>query len=154
MSRTVPGHTPTSTFAGCTEAHRRAEIERDTKKRRSSRGSGCHPNSMAMPVNTHVRVRQFALVVVVAVCCCTPRCAALQNGFMLPQMGWNSWNHFGCRVTEADVRAVADAFVSTGMKQAGYAYVNVDDCWMAKARTPGGRLTHDPVRFPVGSHCD
>ena len=41
-----------------------------------------------------------------------------------PQMGWNSWNHFGGNVTDADVRAAADALVSSGMKKAGYVYVN------------------------------
>ena len=46
-------------------------------------------------------------------------CHGLQNGFRLPQLGWNSWNHFGCGVTEQDVRNTADAFVSTGMKNAG-----------------------------------
>jgi len=75
---------------------------------------------------------------------------ALQNGFLLPQLGWNSWNYFGCSVTEEDIRNTADAFVSTGMKNAGYEYVNVDDCWMAKNRTVDGKLTHDPVRFPSG----
>ena len=43
---------------------------------------------------------------------------ALQNGFRLPQLGWNSWNHFGCGVTEQDVRATADAFVATGVRAA------------------------------------
>lgn len=78
------------------------------------------------------------------------RCLSLQNGFRLPQLGWNSWNHFGCGVTEQDIKSTADAFVSTGMKAAGYSYVNVDDCWMAMNRTADGRLTHDSVRFPSG----
>lgn len=74
----------------------------------------------------------------------------LHNGFNLPQLGWNSWNHFGCAVTEQDVKHAADAFVTTGMKAAGYQYVNVDDCWMAMNRTADGLLTHDPTRFPSG----
>ena len=45
-----------------------------------------------------------------------------------PPMGWNSWNHFACRVTAADVRGAANAIASNGMKEAGYIYVNVDDC--------------------------
>lgn len=44
-----------------------------------------------------------------------------------PPMGWNSWNHFAEKVTEADVRAVADALVASGMQDAGYVYVNIDD---------------------------
>ncbi len=46
-----------------------------------------------------------------------------------PPMGWNSWNHFAGRVTDADVRAAADALVSSGMRDAGYIYVNIDDTW-------------------------
>jgi alpha-galactosidase len=46
-----------------------------------------------------------------------------------PPMGWNSWNHFAEKVTDADVRAAADAMVASGMKDAGYVYVNIDDGW-------------------------
>lgn len=48
-----------------------------------------------------------------------------------PPMGWNSWNHFADRVTDADVRGAADALVSSGMRDAGYIYVNIDDTWEA-----------------------
>jgi alpha-galactosidase len=54
-----------------------------------------------------------------------------------PPMGWNSWNHFGCRVTAADVRAAADAIASNGMKAAGYTYVNIDDCWQGQRDADG-----------------
>lgn len=67
-----------------------------------------------------------------------------------PPMGWNSWNTFGCGVTEADVRAQADALVSTGLRDAGYRYVVIDDCWSATARDAQGRLVADPDRFPSG----
>ena len=64
------------------------------------------------------------MFVLVAAASSLPRpAAALQNGFQLPQLGWNSWNHFGCKVTEDDIRRTADAFVSTGMKDAGYTHV-------------------------------
>jgi alpha-galactosidase len=46
-----------------------------------------------------------------------------------PPMGWNSWNHFATHVTDADVRAAADAMVASGMRDAGYIYVNIDDTW-------------------------
>ena len=75
---------------------------------------------------------------------------ALQNGFPLPQMGTNSWNFYACHVTEEDIRNTADSLVASGMKDAGYTYVNVDDCWMAMNRTADHKLTHDPVRFPSG----
>jgi len=54
-----------------------------------------------------------------------------------PSMGWNSWNHFGDRVNDADVRAAADAMVASGMRDAGYIYVNVDDTWEAERDARG-----------------
>jgi alpha-galactosidase len=63
-----------------------------------------------------------------------------------PPMGWNSWNHFEDRVTDADVRAAAEALVSTGMKDAGYTYVIIDDSWQG-SRDFQGRL-HPNSRFP------
>src|SRR6202167_1287183 len=54
-------------------------------------------------------------------------------------MGWNSWNHFACKVTAADVRGRADAIASNGMKDAGYTYVNIDDCWEG-TRDERGRI--------------
>ena len=54
-----------------------------------------------------------------------------------PPMGWNSWNHFADKVTDADVRAAADAMVASGMKDAGYIYVNIDDSWEGKRDAQG-----------------
>jgi alpha-galactosidase len=54
-------------------------------------------------------------------------------------MGWNSWNHFACKVTAADVRSAADAIAANGMKDAGYQYVNIDDCWEG-ARDSQGKI--------------
>src|SRR5690349_11237050 len=51
-----------------------------------------------------------------------------------PPMGWNSWNTFGCNIDEKLIRDTADALVASGMKDAGYEYVNIDDCWMARSR--------------------
>ena len=52
------------------------------------------------------------------------------NGLALtPPMGWNSWNRFGCNVSDKLIRGMADAIVSTGMRDAGYQYVTIDDCW-------------------------
>ena len=66
-----------------------------------------------------------------------------------PPMGWNSWNKFGCNVTEATVKGVADAMATNGMRDAGYRYVVVDDCWHG-ARDKDGFITADPVKFPSG----
>ncbi|HEY4789449.1 MAG TPA: glycoside hydrolase family 27 protein, partial [Bacteroidales bacterium] len=48
---------------------------------------------------------------------------------LTPPMGWNSWNKFACEINEAKIREVADAMVSSGMKDAGYEYIVIDDCW-------------------------
>lgn len=66
-----------------------------------------------------------------------------------PPMGWNSWNKFGCDVSEQLLRETADAMVSSGMKAAGYQYVNIDDCWQV-SRDAQGTIVADPKRFPAG----
>jgi alpha-galactosidase len=48
---------------------------------------------------------------------------------LTPPMGWNSWNRFECEINEQVVREAADAMVSSGMKNAGYEYIVIDDCW-------------------------
>ena len=63
-----------------------------------------------------------------------------------PPMGWNSWNHFAEKVTDADVRAAADAMVASGMKDAGYIYVNVDDSWEGQRDVQGN--IHSNSKFP------
>lgn len=63
-----------------------------------------------------------------------------------PPMGWNSWNHFAGHVTDADVRAAADALVSTGMRDAGYIYVNIDDTWEGPRNADGEITTNS--KFP------
>ncbi len=68
---------------------------------------------------------------------------------LTPPMGWNSWNTFGGRINEAVIRETADAFVSEGLKDAGYEYVVIDDLWEADERVDG-RLTWDPTIFPSG----
>jgi len=77
--------------------------------------------------------------------------AALDNGLALtPPMGWNDWNAFGCNVSAALVEQTADTIVSSGMKDAGYDYVNIDDCWMEPQRSADGHLVPDPAKFPDG----
>jgi len=72
--------------------------------------------------------------------------SAQENLARTPPMGWNSWNHFFQRVTDADVRAAADAMVATGMRDAGYVYVNIDDGWQGERRPDGTIQSND--RFP------
>ncbi|HEX6966559.1 MAG TPA: glycoside hydrolase family 27 protein [Gemmatimonadaceae bacterium] len=74
----------------------------------------------------------------------------LDNGLArTPPMGWNSWNHFGCNVSEQLIEQTADAMVASGMRDAGYRYVVIDDCWQV-ARDANGTLVADSVRFPHG----
>jgi alpha-galactosidase len=67
-----------------------------------------------------------------------------------PPMGFNNWNAFGCDVSETLIKETADFFVATGLKDLGYTYVNIDDCWSLKERGEDGRLVPDPERFPSG----
>src|SRR5258708_1614975 len=66
-----------------------------------------------------------------------------------PPMGWNSWNKFGCNVSDKLIREMADAVVSSGMQAAGYQYVNIDDCWQV-SRDASENIVADPARFPSG----
>jgi len=78
---------------------------------------------------------------------------ALETGCGLaltPPMGWNSWNAFEKDIDEDKIRAIADAMVSSGMREAGYTYLVLDDAWMAKERDEDGRLAADPKKFPGG----
>lgn len=63
-----------------------------------------------------------------------------------PPMGWNSWNYFAEKVDDAGVRAAADQIVATGMKEAGYVYVNIDDTWEGKRDADG--VLHTNEKFP------
>jgi len=68
---------------------------------------------------------------------------------LTPPMGWNTWNKFGCNVSEGLVKGAADAMVASGMKDAGYQYIVIDDCWQVK-RDEKGNIVPYPDRFPNG----
>jgi alpha-galactosidase len=77
----------------------------------------------------------------------------LPGGLALtPPMGFNNWNSTHCRAEfdEAMVKGIADIFVEKGLKEAGYEYVNLDDCWALPERDADGKLVPDPKRFPNG----
>ena len=74
---------------------------------------------------------------------------ASKNLALTPPMGWNSWNKFACNVSEDMIQSMADAAVKSGMKDAGYQYVNIDDCWQV-SRDANGNIVADPQRFPHG----
>ena len=64
-----------------------------------------------------------------------------------PPMGWNSWNKFAGKIDDATVRQIADAMVSSGMKDAGYVYINIDDTWEAPKRDAQGNVMTN-TKFP------
>ncbi|KAJ3690206.1 hypothetical protein LUZ61_019370 [Rhynchospora tenuis] len=75
----------------------------------------------------------------------------LENGLgRTPQMGWNSWNHFGCNINEQLIRQTADAMVNTGLASLGYKYINIDDCWGESSRDYQGNLVPKQSTFPSG----
>ncbi|WP_442788425.1 glycoside hydrolase family 27 protein [Dactylosporangium sp. NBC_01737] len=80
-----------------------------------------------------------------------PDAQALENGVArTPPMGWNSWNTFGCNISESLIQQMADSIVSSGMRDLGYKYVVVDDCWMNSTRDSQGNLQANASRFPSG----
>jgi alpha-galactosidase len=73
----------------------------------------------------------------------SPSRAAWMDLARTPPMGWNSWNRFHCDVSEQLIRETADAIVSSGMKEAGYQYIVIDDCWQV-SRDASGTIVADP----------
>jgi alpha-galactosidase len=67
-----------------------------------------------------------------------------------PPMGFNNWNAFGCDVSATLIQETADVIVSAGLRDLGYQYVNIDDCWSLRERGADGRLVPDPAKFPDG----
>jgi alpha-galactosidase len=95
---------------------------------------------------------QIGIAILLAALCMDPPTAQGQKFEKLaltPPMGWNSWNRFAADINEALIRQTADAMVSSGMRDAGYLYVNIDDCWHGK-RDSLGFIHPDPERFPSG----
>lgn len=90
-------------------------------------------------------------VMVITVCLLITGAVFAQNDTLAatPPMGWNSWNKFGCNANEEMIRQMADAMVSSGMKDAGYQYIVIDDCWQVE-RDKDGNIVPDPKHFPSG----
>src|SRR5476651_841840 len=91
------------------------------------------------------------LVLILFATCTLSESAQNFDGLTLtPPMGWNSWNTCQTKINEQLVKGIADVMVSSGMKDAGYTYIVLDDGWMAKERDSNGNLVADPVKFPSG----
>ncbi|MCA2211713.1 glycoside hydrolase family 27 protein [Jidongwangia harbinensis] len=76
--------------------------------------------------------------------------AAPNNVVTTPPMGWASWNTFAARIDSNVIRAQVDAIVSSGLKDAGYEYVNIDEGWWQGTRDPAGNITVDTAEWPGG----
>ncbi len=73
------------------------------------------------------------------------------NGVALtPPMGWSSWNLFRNKISEELIKEIADAMQQSGLVDAGYVYVNIDDCWQGSTRDADGKLQCDKITFPSG----
>ncbi|NLE01866.1 MAG: carbohydrate-binding protein [Fibrobacter sp.] len=86
-----------------------------------------------------------------AVLCSISPINALDNGLAkTPPMGWNSWNCFGENINQSQIKEIADVMVSSGLRDAGYVYLCIDDNWMATSRDANGNLQAHPTRFSNG----
>src|SRR6516162_8039033 len=90
------------------------------------------------------RMRPAAIVVLASALLATM--ASADPVALTPPMGWNSWNHFAAKVSDEVIRAQADAMVSSGMRSAGYVYVNIDDTWEGERDAQG--VIHANAKFP------
>ena len=103
-----------------------------------------------MKTLTYSRLALLVLACALAILFSASAARPWDNGVALtPPMGWNSWNKFGCNVSEDLLKSMADGMVSSGMKDAGYQYVVIDDCWQV-SRDADGNIVADAQHFPSG----
>ncbi|MDE3200551.1 MAG: glycoside hydrolase family 27 protein [Acidobacteriota bacterium] len=95
-----------------------------------------------------MRLRALLPLVTLAstLACLAPSPALAQKVAQTPPMGWNSWNYFATKVTDKDIRNAADEIVASGMKDAGYIYINIDDSWEGERDANG--VLHTNSKFP------
>jgi len=94
-------------------------------------------------------MKKYLLIIVAALLFAGAYAQKFDNLAKTPPMGWNSWNKYGCNVSESLIMQMADAMISTGMKDAGYEYIVIDDCWQI-SRDENGEIVPDKERFPHG----
>src|ERR1700733_4900256 len=124
--------------------------------RRPSGWHGTAPNPLNLTVRSAMirlfNTRRWMVIVLgVGALLASPIKSRAQSASLAltPPMGWNSWNKFGCNVSEDLIKSMADAIAGSGMKDAGYQYVVIDDCWQVD-RDPNGNIVADQKRFPSG----
>jgi alpha-galactosidase len=98
-------------------------------------------------MKTTLRCLSLAFSTTTLLCGLSAAATAQDSGLArTPPMGWNSWNHFACNVNDKVIREAADAIAANGMKDAGYIYVNIDDCWQGKRDADGAIQPNE--KFP------
>ena len=102
-----------------------------------------------MKSKTQILIAIFGLMLLSAALFAQENNSPSSNLALTPPMGWNSWNKFACNVSDELIRGAADAMLKSGMKDAGYQYVVIDDCWQV-SRDENGNIVADPQRFPSG----
>ncbi|MEJ2054557.1 MAG: glycoside hydrolase family 27 protein [Calditrichaceae bacterium] len=93
-----------------------------------------------------MKLLSFVFILLLAV---SLRAQKFDSPALTPPMGWNTWNTFACDINEQLIHDAVDAIVASGMKDAGYTYVNLDDCWHGQ-RDSLGFIHPDPEKFPSG----
>ena len=92
-----------------------------------------------------MKIRKL-LVILISIFCIN----SLDNGLGLtPQMGWNTWNKFHCEINQTLIKKSIDEFIKSGLVEAGYKYINLDDCWQY-ARDENNAILPDNETFPDG----
>lgn len=94
-------------------------------------------------------MKKVILAILLAGSCLLIEAQKFEDLALTPPMGWNSWNKFGCNVNEQMLRDIADAMVESGMRDAGYEYIVIDDCWHG-SRDSLGFIRASPDHFPSG----
>ena len=106
-----------------------------------------------MNINKHGEMRQLRFLAVVgcmlALMAMPAKAQKWEHLADTPQMGWSTWNKFQGNISEDIVKGIADAMVESGLRDAGYTYINIDDCWHGQ-RDGNGFIQTDPVKFPNG----
>ena len=107
------------------------------------------PCVLTMLFKTDLVAAMKKILLFICLSCVSAHGQKFDNLAQTPPMGWNSWNKFGKDVNEELIRQTADAMVSSGMKAAGYEYINIDDTWQGE-RDRQGFIQADPRKFPSG----
>ncbi len=96
-----------------------------------------------------MKTKYILFLALLAVVACTPR-QSISNEIQLPTMGWSSWNTYSVNISDSLIMSQADAMVSTGLADAGYNHINIDDGYFGGRDPQTGQLLIHPTRFPNG----